>query len=253
MAEKEAPKKLFTFDDSQIRRQVCDYLKTFLTDERIVRIEEVLAQRTRHFTVVLEDLFQTQNISAVMRSCECYGIQDVYVVEGKYDFQIHEAISMGSNKWLTLHNYKQQEHNMMRCIKDLKAKGYKTVATLPSERSCFLEDLDISQPMAFLFGTELTGLSQEAIDCADIHVKIPMYGFTESFNISNSVAITLSQLVEKLKKSDVPWKLSEEESENLRLEWLQKSLKTPCLIVKDFLEKSQQNCPLFPASEDNEE
>ncbi|MCQ2272013.1 MAG: RNA methyltransferase [Bacteroidales bacterium] len=253
MAEKEAPKKLFTFDDSQIRRQVCDYLKTFLTDERIVRIEEVLAQRTRHFTVVLEDLFQTQNISAVMRSCECYGIQDVYVVEGKYDFQIHEAISMGSNKWLTLHNYKQQEHNMMRCIKDLKAKGFKTVATLPSERSCFLEDLDISQPMAFLFGTELTGLSQEAIDCADIHVKIPMYGFTESFNISNSVAITLSQLVEKLKKSDVPWQLSEEESENLRLEWLQKSLKTPYLIVKDFLEKSQQNCLLSLADEDNEE
>lgn len=251
MAEKETPKKLFSFQEAQLRAQVCDYLKTFLTDERVARIEEVLAQRTRHFTVVLEDLFQTQNISAVMRSCECYGIQDVYVVEGKYDFQIHEAISMGSNKWLTLHNYKSQEHNMAQCIKDLKAKGYKTVATLPSERSCFLEDLDISQPMAFLFGTELTGLSQEAIDEADIHVKIPMYGFTESFNISNSVAITLSQLVEKLKKSDVHWQLSPEESDNLLAEWLQKSLKTPHLIVQDFQDKIQQNSPQSLADEDN--
>lgn len=221
--------------DRSIRAEACAYLQQFLTEERYARIIEVLHQRTRHFTVVMEDLFQTQNISAVMRSCECYGIQDVYVVEGKYDFQIHNAISMGSNKWLTLHNYKVQEHNMKKCIGDLHAKGYKAVATLPSERSCFLDDLDLSQPMAFLFGTELTGLSQEAIENADIHVKIPMYGFTESFNISNSVAITLSQIVEKMKKSSINWPLSEEEQEELLFEWLQKSVKTPDLLVKKFL------------------
>ena len=116
--------KLYKFEDREIRRQVCEYLQTFLTDERIARINEVLNLRTRHFTVVMEDLFQTQNISAVMRSCECYGLQDVYVVEGKYEFQIHNAISMGSNKWLTLHNYKPQEHNMQHCISDLHQKGY---------------------------------------------------------------------------------------------------------------------------------
>lgn len=230
--------KLYKFEDREIRQQVCAYLQSFLTDERIARIDEVLNLRTRHFTVVMEDLFQTQNISAVMRSCECYGLQDVYVVEGQYEFQIHNAISMGSNKWLTLHNYKPQEHNMRRCINDLHQKGYKVVATLPSEKSCFLDDLDISTPLAFLFGTELTGLSQEAIDGADIHVKIPMYGFTESFNISNSVAITLSQLVEKLRKSSINWSLSEIEKEELRLEWLQKSVKTPDLLIKQFLLKN---------------
>lgn len=230
--------KLYTFQNRETRRMVSEYLRTFLSEERNARLVEVLDQRTRHFTVVLEDLFQTQNISAVMRTCECYGIQDVYVVEGKYDFQIHNAISMGSNKWLTLHNYKAREHNMRQCISDLKQKGYKVVATLPSEKSCFLEDLDISEPLAFLFGTELTGLSQEAIDAADIHVKIPMYGFTESFNISNSVAITLSQLVEKLKKTSINWSLSDLEKEELWLEWLQKSIKTPDLIIKQFLLKN---------------
>lgn len=230
--------KLYRIENREIRQKVSNYLQTFLTDERKARIDEVLNQRTRHFTVVMEDLFQTQNISAVMRSCECYGIQDVYVVEGRYEFQVHNAISMGSNKWLTLHNYKAQEHNMSRCVKDLKAKGYKVVATLPSEKSCFLEDLDINQPLAFLFGTELTGLTQEAIDCADIHVKIPMYGFTESFNISNSVAITLSTLVEKLKKTSINWELSDTEKEELLLEWLQKSVKTPDLLIKQFLDKN---------------
>ena len=230
--------KLYRFEDRETRRMVSEYLKTFLSEDRIIRLEEVLNQRTRHFTVVMEDLFQTQNISAVMRTCECYGVQDVYVVEGKYEFQIHNAISMGSNKWLTLHNYKAKEHNMRQCISDLKQKGYKVVATLPSEKSCFLDDLDINTPLAFLFGTELTGLSQEAIDGADIHVKIPMYGFTESFNISNSVAITLSQLVEKLKKSSINWSLSELEKEELMLEWLQKSIKTPDLIIKHFLLKN---------------
>lgn len=230
--------KLYTFENRETRRIVCDYLKTFLSEERNSRLEEVLDLRTRHFTVVLEDLFQTQNISAVMRTCECYGLQDVHVVEGQYEFQIHNAISMGSNKWLTLHNYKSKEGNMRQCISNLKQKGYKVVATLPSEKSYFLEDLDISEPLAFLFGTELTGLSQEAIDGADIHVKIPMYGFTESFNISNSVAITLSQLVEKLRKTSINWSLSEIEKEELMLEWLQKSIKTPDLIIKHFLLKN---------------
>lgn len=230
--------KLYHIENRATRQRVCEYLQTFLTEERNTRILEVLAQRTRHFAVVMEDLFQTQNISAVMRTCECYGLQDVYVVEGRYDFQVHNAISMGSTKWLTLHNYKSKEHNMLQCANQLKAKGYKVVATLPSEKSCFLEDLDVEQPMAFLFGTELTGLTQEAIDCADIHVKIPMYGFTESFNISNSVAITLSTLVEKLKKSSVNWSLSEIEKEELLLEWLQKSVKTPDLVVKQFLDKN---------------
>lgn len=221
--------------DRVLRRQVCDFLSDFITTERLSRIQEVLNNRTRHVTVVIEDLYQTQNISAVLRTCECYGIQDVHVVQHEHEFQVHKAISMGANKWLTIHQYQSQQENITEKIAQLKKQGYTTVATLPSEDSLFLQDLPVEEPTAFFFGTELKGLSKEMIEMADKTIKIPMYGFTESFNISNSVAITLSNFVEKMRKSNVNWNLSVEEKEELYFEWLQKSVKAPQILVKNFL------------------
>lgn len=218
-------------------RQTSAYLESFLTDNRKDRLIQVLNERTRHVTVVVEDLFQTQNISAVMRSCDCLGIQDIHIVEAENPFSVHTAITMGADKWLTHYHYRAVEgkSDIANCIQQLKAKGYSVVATLPDEDSCYLEELPIEQPIALLFGTELTGLSPEAIQLADQTVKIPMYGFTTSFNISNSVAIILSFLAEKLRKSTINWKLSEEEKEELYFEWLQKSVKTPKLLIRKFL------------------
>lgn len=218
-----------------LRAEVSEYLTQFVNEQRIERLRSVLAQRTRHVTVILENLFQTQNASAVLRSCECYGVQDVHVVENEYEFQIHSAITMGSDKWLTVHRYNDlKQNNLQSCIHHLKEKGYTIVATLPNDDSLYLEDLPIEQPTAFLFGTELDGLSEEAIKLADKTVKIPMYGFTESFNISNSVAIILSNFIERVKKSSVKSSLSKEEQEELFFEWLQKSLKTPDLLIDHF-------------------
>lgn len=216
------------------KRAFINYLQTFITEERNQRIQEVLAQRTRHFTVVLEDLFQTQNISAVMRSCECYGIQDVHIIENKNTFTIHSAISMGANKWLSLHNYKKSPQNVMDCAHILKEAGYTLVATLPAENSVFLDALPLQEKTAFFFGTELTGLSKEAIQVCDKAVKIPMYGFTESFNISNSVAILLSHIVEKLHHSDIHWQLSEDEKDALLFEWLCKSVRNADKILERY-------------------
>ncbi len=215
--------------------EITQHLSQFILEERQARIQEVLNERTRHITMVVEDLFQTQNISAVMRSCECFGIQDIHIVEGENEFNIHSAISMGSDKWLSRFHYPPAPNNMVECIKGLKAKGYEVVATLPDEKSCFIEQLPIDKPLAFLFGTELTGLSAEAIAHADRTVKIPMYGFTESFNISNSVAITAHYFVEKLRKSKVAWQLSELEREQLLLEWYKKTVKASEGIVERFL------------------
>lgn len=230
---------MIEISDSKIIKQVSPYLCSFLTDSRIQRIDEVLNQRTKHYTIVLEDLYQAQNISAVLRTCECYGLQDVYVVENDNEFVIHKAISMGANKWLTIHKYPPEEHNLENCINDLHQRGYTVAATLPSEDSCFIQDIPVEQKTAFIFGTELTGLSPQAISLADQTVKIPMYGFTESFNISNSVAILVSFMVEKLRKTSMNWQLTESEKEQLRFEWLQKSLKTPDLIINKFL---SENC-----------
>ena len=225
--------------DNLLRRKITQYLETFLTDERKVLLHKILENRTRHITVVVEDLFQTQNISAVLRSCECVGIQNVHIVEGENDFQIHKAIAMGADKWLTVKHYQKDNNPMMTCIHELKTKSYTIVATLPDDNSCFLEDLPLEKPVAFLFGTELTGLSKEAISAADKTVKIPMYGFTNSFNISNSVAIIVNHCVEKLRKSSIHWQLSEEEKEELLFDWVQKSINKPELLIKRYLEEKE--------------
>ena len=221
--------------DTEVRKKLINHLSQFVTDSRKARLEEVLSNRTRHVTVVLEDLYQTQNSSAVMRSCECYGIQDAYIVENRNEFEIHKDISMGADKWLTLHHYPHAEHNMKHCIDDLHAKGYTVVATLPDEKKTTIQDLPIDRKTAFLFGTELTGLSEEAVQYADCNALIPMYGFTESFNISNSAAIILSHFSERLRHSDVDWHLSEEEREILYFDWLQKSVRDPEGIIKHYL------------------
>jgi len=221
--------------DSILRKELTEHLEAFLTDERKLLLQKVLKNRTRHITVVIEDLYQTQNISAVLRSCECVGIQDVHIVEGENDFQIHKAIAMGADKWLTIKHYQKKNNPMLTCINELKLKGYAIAATLPDDNSCFLDELPLEKPTAFLFGTELTGLSQEAIAAADKTVKIPMHGFTNSFNISNAVAIIVSNCIEKLRKSSINWQLTEAEKDELLFEWVQKSINKPELLIERFI------------------
>ena len=223
--------------NEKFRKNITKYLETFLTEERNFLLHKVLENRTRHITVVVEDLYQTQNISAVLRSCECVGVQDVHIVEGENDFLIHKAIAMGADKWLTIQHYQKDKNPMLNCINELKSKGYTIVATLPDDNSCFLEELPLNNPVAFLFGTELTGLSNEAVSAADKTVKIPMYGFTNSFNISNSVAIIVSYCIEKLRKSSCNWQLSQEEKDELLYDWVQKSINKPELLIKRYLEE----------------
>lgn len=235
---KEIDLQLKVIEEDALRKKVSDYLATFLSEARLRRIAEILDQRTRHVSVIIEDLYQTQNISAVLRTCECYGVQDVHVIENKNEFQVHNAISMGANKWLSIHNYPKSENNLLDCIASLKKNGYIIVATLPSEKSLFLDELPVEDKTAFLFGTELNGLSAKAIELADKSVKINMYGFTESFNISNSVAIILSNFVEKLKKSPVKWQLPAIEKQLLYFEWLQKAVKNSHILVENYLKSN---------------
>lgn len=225
-------------EDKQIRDQLVEFLQQFVSEPRQARLTEVLENRTRHVTVVLEDLFQTQNISAVLRTCDCYGIQDVHVIQNRNEFEIHKDISMGADKWLTIQEYPHSDHNVKDCIDRLHEAGYWVAATLPDERRRTIFDLPVEQKTAFLFGTELTGLSEDAIRYADGNVLIPMYGFTESFNISNSAAIILSHFSERMRHSEVQWKLSEEEREELYFEWLQKSVKDPDGLIAHYMKSS---------------
>lgn len=190
------------------------------TENRIKKIEEVATDRTRHITVALEDLNQPHNISAVLRSCESFGIQDIHIIQKKHNYKLHDSISRGSDRWLDIYKYKDHNTDATKlCIDTIKSKGYKVVATSPNAQKT-VHDLDINEKLCLIFGTERFGLSDYAMQNADELIKIPMYGFTESFNISVSLAICLYEINTRLRNSNINFRLSEEEIINLQLKWL---------------------------------
>ena len=209
------------------------YLEEFITPNRKEGFLKVLQNRTKHFTVALEDVYQLHNTSAVMRSCEVFGIQELNVVEQRFGKKIDKEIAMGAEKWVDIHRFATNQD----CIDNLKAKGYQIIATTPHENDCMLEDFDITKPSAIFFGTERLGLSEEVLQQADGFLKIPMVGFTESLNISVSAAIILQHISTRLRHSDINWKLTEAELLEKRIDWTRKSIKDIDFITKKYLEK----------------
>jgi tRNA (guanosine-2'-O-)-methyltransferase len=197
------------------------FLENILTDNRKAKFLKVLENRTKHFTVVVEDVFQMHNASAVMRSCEVFGIQELNVIEERYGKSIDKEIAMGAQKWVDINKF----DNVSNCVETLKNQGYQIIATTPHENDCLLEDFDISKPSALFFGTERDGLSDEVLLKADGFLKIPMAGFTESLNISVSAAIIIQNLTNRLRQSEIDWHLSEEEILEKRLAWAKSSIK----------------------------
>lgn len=211
-----------------------EYLETFISEERRHRFREVLRTRTRFLTVVMEDVFQLHNTSAVLRSCEVFGIQDLHVIEAQFSRRPDKNIALGAQQWVDLYRYSQAG----ACLKTLKGKGYQIVATSPSIGGCPLEEFNPKQPSALLFGTEKEGLSEELLQAADLRLQIPMVGFTESLNISVAASIILYRLSTQLRCSEVHWQLSEEEVFEKLLDWTMKSIKDSAGILKRYDQKS---------------
>ncbi len=203
------------------------YLETFVTESRKNLFKQVLDQRTKHFTVAIENVYQPHNAAAIVRSCDIFGIQELSVIEKSYRFYASNQVAKGAQKWLDFSVYSQQKgKTTQNCIEDLRNKGYQIIATTPHNDSCLLPEFDISKKSAFFFGVEKEGLSQEVLNEADGFLKIPMVGFTESLNVSVAAAIILQNLTEKLRASDINWGLTEKEKEEKYLEWLEKSIKS---------------------------
>jgi len=211
-----------------------EYLIPFLTKRRLELFDTVLEQRTKHFTVVLEDIFQKHNTSAVVRSCDIFGIQDIHIIEKRYNSYVSNQVAKGAQKWLNFNTYNQDEDNTAVCIDSLKAKGYQIIATTPHNESCYLPEFDISKKTAFFFGVEKAGLSDQVMQKADGFLKIPMVGFTESLNISVAVAIILQSVTSKLKQSDVAWQLSEAEKLHTKIAWIENSIKSITQIKERY-------------------
>jgi tRNA (guanosine-2'-O-)-methyltransferase len=210
-----------------------NFLENILTDNRKERFLNVLENRTKHFTIAVEDVFQMHNASAVMRSCEVFGIQELHVIEERYGKRIDKEIAMGAQKWVDINTY----DSVTNCIDTLKNQGYQIIATTPHENDCLLEDFDISKPSALFFGTERDGLSEEILRRADGFLKIPMVGFTESLNISVSAAIIIQNLTNRLRSSDIDWQLTEDEILEKRLDWAKKSIKDIKRIEARYFDK----------------
>lgn len=214
--------------------KVLDAFYEIITPNKKEMFDRIAADRTKHLTVVMENIYQEHNASAVLRSCDCFGLQELHVIEKDNTYKIQRDIALGAGRWVDMYSYDDSENVTKDCLNHLKSRGFKIVATTPHTDSQTIYDLDLSQPIALVFGTERRGISEEVIEMADEFVKIPMYGFTESFNISVSVAIILNTLRQRLEQSDLNWKLTNEEQTLLKINWCSKILNGGDLLEKKF-------------------
>lgn len=214
-----------------------DHLLTFVTDNRKLLFNKVLSYRTRHVTVVMEDIYQSQNASAVLRSCDLTGVQDIHIVENKNQYDVNPDVALGSSKWVNMFKYNEDDHNTLSAYRQLRKKGYRIIATTPHKNEQNINDIPLDGKMALVFGTELSGLSEIAIQHADEFLKIPMFGFTESFNISVSAALILYNLTERLRNSEIDWRLTNEEIIDIKLDWARKTINRSEIIERNYLKR----------------
>jgi tRNA (guanosine-2'-O-)-methyltransferase len=222
-------------------QELIAYLQCFVTEERFQKFLEAIRFRTRHLTIVLEDIFQPHNASAVLRTCDCFGIQDVHIIENRNKYEVNPDVALGASKWLDLFLYNGTGDNTVRCITSLKKQGYRVIATTPHKDGFTPETLPLGQKTALIFGTELAGLTQVSMKMADDFIKIPMVGFTESLNISVSAAIFIQTLTNRLRASEIQWQLAEQEKEQIVLAWLKQSIKKSDMVVQQFMEKNNNH------------
>ena len=217
-----------------IDEKVLDEFYDIVSESKKEMYDRIASQRTNHLTVVLENIHQEHNASAVLRSCDCFGIQNLHVIEKNNRYKVQRDIALGAGRWVDVFNYDQGEQPTRDCLLKLKDRGYKIVATTPHERDVTIHELPLDQPVALVFGTEKKGISKEVVELADEFVRIPMYGFTESFNISVSAALALNILRRRLEQSDLSWKLNDEEQTLLKIKWCKKILRSGDEMEEEF-------------------
>lgn len=222
---------------TQEENKVFNYLAQFVSDHKKTCIEKVLAHRTRYVTIVLENIYQSQNASAAIRTCECMGLQDIHIVEDTAKYYLNIRVLKGSYKWMDLHRYRDREvNNTEVCFNRLRNIGYRILVADPAADGVSIDELDVSAgKMALVFGNELRGASQYSLQQGDQKVRIPMFGFTESLNVSVSVAVCLSTILQNLRQSGKPIGLTEDEKSIVRLAWYRKIVRRSDLLEREFL------------------
>lgn len=205
--------------------------------EKILKVSE---ERTRHISVVLNNIFYTQNISAVIRSCDCFGVQDLYITGNSPSTHVNKHVAQGAYNWVDIHRLTDRPEE--ETLSDLKRRGYRIVVTLPEPGASSLHDFDIEKgKTAIVMGNERDGVSPTVKSMADEYLYIPMSGFSQSLNISVSTAVILSELTSRVRSSDLHWKLSHEELTDLQYRWMKNSVKRGARIEEEYLVRIHPN------------
>ncbi len=219
---------------------VLEQLYDIISESKVEMFDRIAALRTKHITVAMENIYQEHNASAVLRTCDCYGIQELHVIEKDNQYDIQRDIARGAGRWVNMLNFDRGSDPTLDCIQKLRKDGYKIVATTPNLKAKTIFDIEIEKPSAFIFGTERKGISDVVLNEADELVHIPMYGFTESFNISVSVAVLLNTLRQRLTESNISWLLSEKDQIKLKIEWCTKIIRSGKLLENEIRARLKQ-------------
>jgi tRNA (guanosine-2'-O-)-methyltransferase len=225
--------------DTSQKKELIAYLSTFMSERRKARFDEVINHRIKHLRIVLENVYQAHNASAVLRSCEAFGVQHVHFIENKNHLKISDDVAMGSSNWLSIHRHNQTENNTLDAIKELKEQGYRIVATTPHKDDYTVDILPVDKKLALVFGTEIEGISKDVFDHADEFVKIPMFGFTESFNVSVCAALCMYELTTRIRKTVPDHLLDENERTDVYLEWLKTSVEKSDALIENYLKNKK--------------
>ena len=211
------------------------YLREFVVDDKNALFERLIQERTDYVTIVMEDLYQSHNQSAVMRSADCYGIQNVHLIENRNRYDSTSTVSQGAREWLTIHRHRKSGNNTPEALAELKSAGYRIIATTPHTNDVLVDELDLAKgKMAFILGTELTGVSDTVFEQADEFVKVPMYGFTESLNVSVCGAIIMYSVMQRLRRSGIDWHLTDKRKSEVLFQWYKNTIKASDEILERF-------------------
>ncbi len=208
-----------------------EYLKQFLTEERLKKIEHFAPESSDFVLPVLEDVYQFRNAAAIVRSVEACGFHKVVALQEENNFEPNLKVTKGADTWVEVEKLPRN----MESFQKIKDKGYKIVVVSLENDAKILPDYEITEPIALVFGTEMEGVSQEILDFADETLAIPMYGFTRSFNVSVAASLCMYELKQKLMKSDIDYKLNDEKLLRMKIRWTVNSIRSGEQIYNKYL------------------
>lgn len=214
----------------------CDRLFDLLTDHKKELFSQIVKQRTKHITWLTDNVYHEQNSSAIIRSADCFGYSEVFVLENTNSYKVNKEIAMGAQKWVITRSFQSDDKSYLSAIRHIKDLGYRLIAADHSEKACTLEDLDISTPLCIALGSERHGLHPDILESAEGSVGIPMMGFTESLNVSVTAGILMYRLRKRLETEGVEWQLTENQQKELIFIWMLRTIPNALGMIERWIE-----------------